>query len=234
MSPVSFSTFTPSVALDSNQACEVKGVAVFDVDGGNTLKVTGQANLDGLTKGDMAVSKQKLSVAFSKKGAFSASFDVQNNTSEIEFNASTSVCDKDVAITYKNNQGGKAENTLAASVDINDTNSLKVTYDVSGLSGSSMFDANRATIGYTLKQDDITFNPEYDVASNSITAKVGYKIDAENCVCAEYKQATDGLKITWNNNADIGIAGNLKVEANTTTKDLGAVPTIKVTKTIDL
>jgi hypothetical protein len=236
MSPVSFSSFTPVVSLDSDQKCTIKGGATFDVDGGCTLKVCGEANLNGLKNGDMSVSGQKIRVALSKKGAFRVSADVQNNNSEIEFNTGANILDKDVSLTYKNFQGGKdAENTIAADVALNDTNSLKITYDVAGLSGNNMFGTDRVKVAYTLVKDDFTITPEVDLSNNQITAKVGYSVDADNKVTVQYKQAGDKLKVTWENAANIGIDGALKVEAETTTSNLGnGLPYIKVTKTIDL
>jgi hypothetical protein len=236
MAPVTFSSFTPVVSLNSNQECTIKGGATFDVDGGCTLKVCGEANLNNLKNGDMSVSGQKIRVALSKKGAFRVSADVQNNNSEIEFNTGANILDKDVSITYKNFQGGNdAENTVSANVALNDTNSLKITYDVRNLAGKNMFHTDRATISYTLVKDDFTITPEVDLKTNNVTAKIGYTVDADNKVTVQYKQKDDKIKVTWENAANIGIDGALKVEAESKSSDLGnGLPSIKITKTIDL
>ena len=174
---------------------------MLETAGGNDVsaRVKLTAHLDDehelrLTASDRSVrnglSRNGVSVAFRRRGAFEAAYDVENDGPSFRFLSQADVLDRTVDLKYTHELRGKRTNTLEAGFDVDDKTRLHLKYDLTG--GFDRPDLKSLSVRARYQHnDDWAVEPQYALGAESFSCAVEHRLDADNHVRAHYDQGAN-------------------------------------------
>lgn len=154
-----------------------------------------------------------------KKGAFTFSYDVGNHAPSFKLHQAARVAGRDIGMEYNHNVKKNMSN-MALSSDIDDKNSVRVTYDTTGFQRP---DLKSMAVRYTYKHNaDLKIESTYDLSKDSVSADVHYRLDGDNNLKVSYDQFANTGGLEWSR------SNGLKVSANANLNNPTAIPALRI------
>lgn len=165
-----------------------------------------------------------------KNRTFELLYDIGAEAPTFSLKSAVNVRDKTINVKYVHAVKKNAAH-LETTMQVDDNNIAKLNYD---LSNFDKFDHKAIVFKWSYRRDDITVEPSFNMANESLACTAWYTVDDDNKLKAHYDLHTQHGWVQWVNNGALGGGGELKVtaRANLENKDSAKqMPTILVEKT---
>lgn len=166
---------------------------------------------------DVQVSNRSARLVLEKKDHFTLSYQLLDDSANLELKTQANVNKKLVNLTYTANPGAN-QSSLKAGVDVTDDLNAHVCYNLANFRG---LDANNATLGLKYKiNEETTAEMDFDVGRKANRTTVTYRLDSDNELKATAhlnlgngSDAFDRLVLSLKNTSDVLGKGELRAEA---------------------
>lgn len=167
-----------------------------------------------------------------KASQMEVEYRVDSHRPKLIFHSGLTIRDKQVGLKYTHEVRGKGT-ALEATVAVDDDNKAVLTYDLSNYEGP---DYRHLILKWVHTQKDFVIEPQFNLATESLSAAVTYKVDDDNKLKAIYDTKSNVGKLEWTNTGSLGGDGTLRITARSAldADSVKKMPTLMVEKTWSL
>ncbi|PSC72530.1 DEAD-box ATP-dependent RNA helicase chloroplastic isoform B [Micractinium conductrix] len=143
-------------------------------------------------------------------GSLEALYEPANGHHLFRVQRTVQVRDKDIAVKITDIAREERATYINCTMSVDDNNSAKVIYKCNP---GSKLDHKNAILGWVYRKDDIELEPRFNLATESLSAGVTWKVDDDNKLRAVFDMGSNEGALTWTNSGSLGGGGDTKVTA---------------------